>query len=110
MIKISYRFIVLNSITNVVTLKHFVEDLHKSNPVVEQYFDLSVYREGTNKLCMIGGVKPFNKDKDLKDDPQKPLQWFDEDDSHKYSIFDTAITYVDDDHLILIIKLVMVSF
>lgn len=97
-IKISYRFIVLNCITNVVTLKHFVEDLHQSNPVVGKYFDLNVYREGTNKLCMIGGVKPFNKDKDLKDDPQKPLQWFDEDDSHKYSIFDTAITYIDDDY------------
>ena len=96
-IKISYRFIVNNVQTNVGTNKKLVEQIKKDNPIIGQYFDLNPYRIGTNKLCMLGGIKPFDKSKDSEKDKPKPLQFFDEDDSKKYTIFDTAITYIKDD-------------
>ena len=94
--KISYRFIVNNVQTNVATIKKLVEQIKKDNPIIGQYFDINPYRIGTNKLCMLGGIKPFDKSKDSEKDKPKPLQFFDEDDSKKYTIFDTAITYIKD--------------
>jgi len=96
-IKISYRFIVNKAITNVDTLKKLVEEI-KKDPVMGQYFDINPYRIGTNKLCMLGGVKPFDKTKDLASDKQQPFKLWDDDDIEKYSIFDCAITYVEESY------------
>ena len=95
--KISYRFIVNKAITNVDTLKKLVEEI-KKDPVMGQYFDINPYRIGTNKLCMLGGVKPFDKTKDLASDKPKPFKLFNDDDIEKYSIFDCAITYVEESY------------
>jgi hypothetical protein len=95
--KISYRVIVNNVITNVSTMKNLVSKIQKDNPLLAKYFDINPYREGTNKLCMLGGIKPFDKSKDSEKDKPKPLHFFDEDDSKKYTFFDTAITYIKDD-------------
>ncbi len=94
--KISYRVIVNNVMTNVSTMKNLVSTIQKNNTLLAKYFDINPYREGTNKLCMLGGIKPFDKSKDSEKDKPKPLQFFDEDDSKKYTIFDTAITYIKD--------------
>jgi len=96
--KISYRFIVNNAISNVDTLKKQVEEIKKEESLMGQYFDINPYRVGTNKLCMLGGIKPFNKDKDLSSDKPKPFKLWDDDDIEKYSIFDCAITYIKEDY------------
>ena len=95
--KISYRVIVNNVITNVRTMKNLVATIQKDNTLLAKYFDINPYRDGTNKLCMFGGIKPFDKDKDSEKDKPKPLEFFYEEDSEKYTPFDTAITYVKDD-------------
>ena len=96
--KISYRFIVNNTITNVDTLKKQVDEIKKQEPLMGQYFDINPYRIGTNKLCMLGGVKPFDKEKDLASDKLQPFKLWDDEDINKYSIFDCAITYVKEDY------------
>ena len=97
-LKISYRLIVDKSISNVDTLKQTVINIKNENPALSTYFDLNVYRGGSNKLCMLGGIKPFNIKKDIKEDLPKPFEFFDDDDSKKYTIFDTAVTCVNDDY------------
>ena len=57
--KISYRVIVDKVITNVSTMKNLVSTIQKNNTLLAKYFDINPYREGTNKLCMLGGIKPF---------------------------------------------------
>lgn len=47
---------------------------------------------------MFGGVKPFDKKKDFQDDLLKPFQFFDPEDLKKYSIHDTALTYIKKDY------------
>lgn len=96
--KLSYRLIVNNAITNVDTLKKLVEQIKKEEPLIGKYFDINPYRIGTNKLCMLGGVKPFDKNKDLSSDKPKPFKLWDNEDIQKYSVFDCAITYVKEDY------------
>jgi hypothetical protein len=80
-LKISYRFVVDKAITNVDTLKQIVINIKNENPALAPYFDLNFYMSGSKKLCMIGGVKPFNKAKDITKDLPKPFEYFDSDDS-----------------------------
>lgn len=90
--KISFRKIVINVITTPIILKKIVNKIKQGDPFMGKIFDDKVYREGDNKICMLGGVKPYNKDKDVE--KQKPLELYEPD--RTYNIFETAITFVED--------------
>jgi hypothetical protein len=90
--KISFRFIVLQTITTPFILKNLVNKIKNDNPIIGNYFDNNIYREGSNKICMLGGVKPFNKDKDIE--KQSPLKLYEAE--REYNLFETSITYVDE--------------
>jgi len=93
-IKISFRFIVNNVITNCIQIKQVLNDFFKNDPITLSLFDLSVYRQGSNKICMIGGVKPYDSTYDVE--KMKPFEIYNSSDTH--SIFDMSITYIDKDY------------
>ena len=93
-IKISFRFIVNNVITNCIQIKQVLNDYFKNDPITLSLFDLSVYRQGSNKICMIGGVKPYDDKIDFE--KMKPFEKYNSSDTH--SIFDMSITYIDKDY------------
>lgn len=96
--KISYRMIVNNTITNILNLKEVIKKLKAQNSYLAEYWDEKVYRDGTNKLCMLNGIKPFDSKTDDPNDKPKPFVFLDDDDIKKFNIFDTAITYIKPDY------------
>jgi len=91
--KISFRFIVNKLITNCTDIKKVLNNHFKDNPITSDFFDKNVYRNGSNKICMIGGVKPHNEKNDVEH--MKPFELYNSSDT--YSIFDMSITYIDKD-------------
>jgi len=93
-IKISFRFIINNVVTNCMQIKESLKYYFKNDPITLSLFDLSVYRNGSNRICMEGGVKPYDEKIDLE--KMKPFKIYNSSDTH--SIFDMSITYIDKDY------------
>ena len=93
-IKISFRFIVNNVTTNCIQIKQVLNHYFKNDPITLSLFDLSVYRQGSNKICMIGGVKPYDQKNDFE--KMKPFEIYNS--SNTYFLFDMSITYIDKDY------------
>ena len=94
-IKISFRFIVNNVTTNCIQIKQVLKHYFKNDPITLSLFDLSVYRQGSNKICMIGGVKPYDQKNDFE--KMKPFEIYNS--SNTYFLFEIKkITYIDKDY------------
>jgi len=90
-IKISFRFIVNNVMTDCIQIKQVLNHHLKNDPITLSLFDLSVYRtQGTNKLCMVGGVKYYDSKYDVE--KMKPFEIYNSSDTH--CICDMSVIYI----------------